>query len=221
VSAGLPGSEHPGVADDRRVGPPRRQSPREEPRQARRAHLLLAVGDQHDVDGQRAATAKRLDARQLAEQLALVVGRATTVEVRAAQRGRERRRTPGRARAGRLDVVVSVDEHRRAPGGAVVHARSRLKDQALAHSPSGQFNANAAWTVIAALAHNLLRWTGVLGLPASTVRAARTLRRRLLALPGRLTSHAGGWTLHLPARWPWQHDFTDALARIRALPTAA
>jgi hypothetical protein len=34
-----------------------------------------------------------------------------------------------------------------------------LKDQALAHFPSGQFNANSAWTVIAAIAHNLLHWT--------------------------------------------------------------
>ena len=39
-----------------------------------------------------------------------------------------------------------------------------LKDQALRHFPSGRFFANAAWSVIAALAHNLLRWTGVLGL---------------------------------------------------------
>src|SRR6266581_3760662 len=95
-----------------------------------------------------------------------------------------------------------------------------LKDQALEHFPSGQFNANGAWTVIACLAHNLLRWTGLLGLPNSTIRAARTLRRRLLALPGRLTSHAGHWTLHLPARWPWQEDFGEALTRIRALPAA-
>ena len=75
--------------------------------------------------------------------------------------------------------------------------------------------------MIAAIAHNLLRWTTVLGLPGATVRAARTLRRRLLALPGRLTTHNGLWTLHLPARWPWQRDFTEALARIRALPVAA
>jgi hypothetical protein len=53
------------------------------------------------------------------------------------------------------------------------------------------------------------------------IRAARNVRRRLLALPGRLTTHAGRWTLHLPARWSWQTDFTEALARIRALPTAA
>jgi hypothetical protein len=75
--------------------------------------------------------------------------------------------------------------------------------------------------VIAALAHNLLRWTSIIGLPGQTIRAARTLRRRLLALPGRLTRTARRWTLHLPARWPWRDAFTEALTRIRALPNAA
>jgi len=105
---------------------------------------------------------------------------------------------------------------------AVVELAIRdLKDQALAHFPSGRFNANAAWTVIGCLAHNLLRWTSVIGLPQTTIRATRSARRRLLALPGRLTRSARRWTLHLPARWPWQHDFIRALARIRALPAAA
>jgi hypothetical protein len=119
----------------------------------------------------------------------------------------------------RLDDLAIVEaEHRQ---HAVVELAIRdLKDQALAHFPSGTFMANAAWTVIAALAHNLLRWTSVIGLPGQTIRAARTLRRRLLALPGRLTRTARRWTLHLPARWPWQHDFVRALARIRALPAA-
>ncbi|MFL5849503.1 MAG: transposase [Solirubrobacteraceae bacterium] len=71
------------------------------------------------------------------------------------------------------------------------------------------------------VAHNLLRWTSPIGLRDQTVRAARTLRRRLLQIPGRLTRTARQWTLHLPARWPWQHDFIRALARIRALPAAA
>jgi hypothetical protein len=119
-------------------------------------------------------------------------------------------------RTEQLDVVEA--EHRQ---HAVVELAIRdLKDQALAHFPSGRFNANAAWTVIACLAHNLLRWTSLIGLPGTTVRTARTVRRRLLALPGRLTTSARRWTLHLPARWPWEHDFIRALARIRALPTA-
>jgi Transposase DDE domain group 1 len=81
-----------------------------------------------------------------------------------------------------------------------------LKDQALAHFPSGHFCANSAWTVIGVLAHNMLRWTALLGLPHQSPRAARTLRRLLLALPGRLTQTARRWTLHLPrvgpGRWP-------------------
>src|SRR5215218_5549569 len=99
----------------------------------------------------------------------------------------------------RVEELRTVEaEHRQ---HAVVELAIRdLKDQALAHFPSGHFYANAAWTVIAALAHNLLRWTSVIGLPGQTIRAARTLRRRLLALPGRLTRTARCWTLHLPAR---------------------
>ena len=55
------------------------------------------------------------------------------------------------------DLAVVEAEHRQ---HAVVELAIRdLKDQALAHFPSGKFFANAAWTVIACLAHNLLRWT--------------------------------------------------------------
>jgi Transposase DDE domain group 1 len=119
----------------------------------------------------------------------------------------------------RTDTLQLVEaEHRQ--HAAVELAIRDLKDQALAHFPSGHFAANAAWTVIACLAHNLLRWTTLIGLPVTTVRAARTVRRRLLTLPGRLTTSARRWTLHLPARWPWQHDLIRALNRIRALPAA-
>jgi hypothetical protein len=52
-----------------------------------------------------------------------------------------------------LEIVEA--EHRQ---HAVVELTIRdLKDQALAHFPSGQFAANSAWTVIAAIAHNLAR----------------------------------------------------------------
>ena len=75
--------------------------------------------------------------------------------------------------------------------------------------------------VIAPLAHNLARWVGQLGLRDATWRAARTIRRWLIALPGRLTRTARRFTLHLPARWPWQAAFAEALSRIRALPAVA
>jgi len=116
-----------------------------------------------------------------------------------------------------LEIVEA--EHRQ---HAVVELAIRdLKDQALAHFPSGKFYANAAWTVIAALAHNLLRWTHLLALPDQTVRTARTLRRRLLAVPGRLVCHGRRITLRMPTRWPWAADFLAALARLRALPPPA
>jgi hypothetical protein len=117
----------------------------------------------------------------------------------------------------RTDPLERVEaEHRQ---HAVVELAIRdLKDQALAHFPSGKFIANAAWTVIAALAHNLLRWTTLIGLPDTTVPTARTVRRRLLTVPGRITRTARTVTLRMPARWPWEHEFLTALQRLRTVP---
>jgi Transposase DDE domain group 1 len=113
-----------------------------------------------------------------------------------------------------LELVEA--EHR---GHAVVELAIRdLKDQALAHFPSGKFLANAAWTVIAAIAHNLLRWTTLIGLPNTVIPTARTLRRRLLTVPGRVTRTARTVTLRMPARWPWETDFLTTLERLRAVP---
>lgn len=96
-----------------------------------------------------------------------------------------------------------------------------LKDQALAHFPSGNYSANSAWTVIAAIAHNLARWTGLIADPTRSVQMAATRRRQLLQIPGRIVTTARRWTLRLPARWPWANDFLHALTRIRALPLRA
>jgi len=93
-----------------------------------------------------------------------------------------------------------------------------LKDQALKHFPSGQMHANSAWTVIAALAHNLGRWATQIGLPNQPVQTARARRRHLLQIPARLTRTSRQWTLRMPARWPWQTDFHTVLDAIRALP---
>lgn len=117
------------------------------------------------------------------------------------------------------DMHIVDAEHR--DHAEVELAIRDLKDSALAHFPSASFAANAAWTMIACLAHNLSRWVGQLGLEDETWRAARTIRRWLIALPGRLTRTARRFTLHLPARWPWRDAFAEALERIRALPAAA
>ncbi len=79
-----------------------------------------------------------------------------------------------------------------------------LKDSALAHLPSGQFGANGAWLVCAAISHNLTRAAGAL---ASTIHArARTgtIRAQLIHTPARLARSAHRLVLHLPQHWPWE-----------------
>ena len=80
----------------------------------------------------------------------------------------------------------------------------------LNHLPSGRFPANAAWLAVQVMAHNLARWTAHIGMGEPVI-TTKTLRRRFLSLAGRIT-------LHLPQGWPWQNQFSRALARLRALP---
>ena len=86
----------------------------------------------------------------------------------------------------------------------------------LNHLPSGRFGANAAWLTLNVIAHNLARWVSRLGL-GETLIATDTLRRRHLRTPGRITRSARKLTLHLPTRWPWAEQFTNALARLRTV----
>ena len=61
------------------------------------------------------------------------------------------------------DAVFLDADHRR---HAVIELAIRdLKEgSGLSHCPSGRFGANGAWAVCATIAHNLIRWLGVLGL---------------------------------------------------------
>ena len=87
----------------------------------------------------------------------------------------------------------------------------------LNHMPSGRFAANGAWLAIQVMAHNLARWTARTGLGEQVV-TTKTLRRRFFSLAGRITRSARRLTLHLPQRWPWETQFSRALARLRAIP---
>lgn len=107
-------------------------------------------------------------------------------------------------------------DHRR---HAVVELAIRdLKDGPLAHCPSGNFAANSAWATIAMLAHNLMRWTVNIGGIHTGPVVGKTIRRRYITLPGRITRSARRHHLHLPARWPWQTQWLIALEAIRAVP---
>ena len=85
------------------------------------------------------------------------------------------------------------------------------------HLPSGRFAANGAWLAVQVMAHNLARWTARIALE-EPVATTKTLRRRFLSLAGRLTRSARRLTLHLPRRWPWETQFSRALARLQAIP---
>ena len=90
----------------------------------------------------------------------------------------------------------------------------------LNHLPSGRFAANAAWLAVQVMAHNLARWTARIGLGEQIV-TTKTLRRRFFSLAGRITRSARRLTLHLPQQWPWETQFSRALARLRAIPLPA
>jgi hypothetical protein len=86
---------------------------------------------------------------------------------------------------------------------------SDIIDGPLAHLPSGQFASNGAWTICAAIVHNLLRAAGtVIGGRHALARGA-TLRRHLIAVPARLARPQRRPVLHLPAHWPWAEQWTQ------------
>ena len=100
-----------------------------------------------------------------------------------------------------------------------------LKDGGMEHCPSGSFSANSAWLQCAVLAHDLLRWTQLLGDIAETEgghrpAVARTIRYRFISMPGRLVNRSGRPTLRAPKRWPWRDAFARALDTLRELEAA-
>ena len=109
-------------------------------------------------------------------------------------------------------------DHRR---HAVVELAIRdLKEgSGLEHCPSGDFNANAAWAVLTSIAHNLLRWVGALGLEMTGPLIAKTIRRKFITVPGRLTTSARRRRLHLPTNWPWATQWSQCFARLIKLQT--
>jgi hypothetical protein len=115
---------------------------------------------------------------------------------------------------------VEVDQFHRDHARVELAIRDLKEGAGLEHCPSGKFFANAAWLACAVLAHNLIRWTARIGgiHPDGQLTVTRTVRSRVLALPGRLVNRSGRIVLRLPERWPWARSFTEALEHIRSLP---
>jgi hypothetical protein len=111
--------------------------------------------------------------------------------------------------------IVTLDREHRQRAAQETQAIRELKENALRHLPSASFPANAAWLVLACIAHNLTKQLQLLGRIGQPIRSQATIRRRLLTICGRLTRSGRRIMLHLPARWPWQRAFISCVQRLR------
>ena len=104
-----------------------------------------------------------------------------------------------------LPMLAAEADHRR--HAIIEQVIADLKNSALAHLPSGNFAANSAWLVLAAMAFNLTRATGALASAFHAKATTATVRRQLINVPARITRSARRATLRLPAGWPWAHPW--------------
>jgi len=118
----------------------------------------------------------------------------------------------------------SLDAFHREWAQAELYTRGLKEGAGMEHCPSDSCFANAAWLFYAVLAHNLLRWTQLLGGLHDRDYHRRavtwTIRTRLASLPGRLDNRSGTPMLRTPSDWPWQGPFTCAVWDPRALALA-
>lgn len=98
-----------------------------------------------------------------------------------------------------LGTVEADQRHR--DHALVEQVIAELKDNALAHLPSGKYAANAAWVSCAVIAFNIARAAAV----AANMRTARwaTLREKLIKVPARIANTSRRLDLHMPEHWPW------------------
>jgi hypothetical protein len=119
-----------------------------------------------------------------------------------------------------FEMIQAEGQHR--DHAIVEQVFADWNDGPLAHLPSGKFAANAAWLVIAAMAHNLLRAAGALAsLPFARARAA-TIRRDLITLAARTARHGRGCLiLHLPEGWLREREWLNLWEAVCGPPAKA
>jgi hypothetical protein len=110
-------------------------------------------------------------------------------------------------------------DHRR--HAVVEQAIADGKSGPLAHLPSGNFQANAAWLTLWAMSHNLLRAAGALTSLFHAKATTATLRAHLVHVPARLARTARTkLTAHLPEHWPWRDAWLTLLDAVHRPPSA-
>ena len=118
-----------------------------------------------------------------------------------------------------LDTVTADQTHR--AHAVIENVHADLKASALAHLPSGVFNANAAWLVCAVMAFNLTRAAATTTGPNLARATTATVRRQIITVPARIATSARRLHLHLPSAWPWAGDWIKLFDHACGPPPAA
>jgi hypothetical protein len=116
-------------------------------------------------------------------------------------------------------TLTTVDADQRHRDHALVEqVIAEMKDNALAHLPSGKYAANAAWVSAAVIAFNIARAAAV----AANMRTARwaTMREKLINIPARIANTSRRLDLHMPEHWPWARSW-ELLWSVATSPPAA
>jgi len=101
-----------------------------------------------------------------------------------------------------ITMLQAESQHR---GHAIIEGvHADLRAGALAHLPSGHFQANAAWLQSAVMAFNLTRAAGALAGGLHPKATTASLRVHLISVPARIATSGRRPTLHLPRDWPWE-----------------
>jgi hypothetical protein len=119
-----------------------------------------------------------------------------------------------------FEIIQAEGQHR--DHAIVEQVIADLYSGPLAHLPSGAFNANAAWLVLAAMAHNLLRAAGTRAGGRYARARTATVRRDLIAMPARTARRGrGDLVLHLPAGCHREHAWLSLWSQACGPPAAA
>lgn len=118
-----------------------------------------------------------------------------------------------------LTLVEAEKAHRQ--HAIVEQVIADLKGSALAHAPSGMFNANAAWLLLACLAYNLTRAAGALASLFHSKATTATIRADLIEVPARLAYSGRQHIWHLPEHWHAESAWHDLFTAVHAPPAAA
>jgi hypothetical protein len=118
-----------------------------------------------------------------------------------------------------LTLIEAEKAHRQ--HAVVEQVIADLKGSALAHAPSGVFNANAAWLLLACLAYNLTRAAGAIASMFHAKATTATIRADLIEVPARLAFSGRQQIWHLPHQWHAEHDWRELFTAVHAPPIAA